>query len=388
MFHTLIIGKGLVGSAAARYLSRQQTGIAIIGPDEPADDQEAVVYASHYDEARVQRLIGWDSVWTRLNTSATAAYAQLEKETGITFHTPVGCLYVNPYGEDAYLKQAYQQAQDFSLQPVFYKSASLATAFPDFRFPAASAGMYEGGPAGHINPRNLLRAQLKMAAQQGAAVLSDTVTALHKKSGGFQIETLSGKNYQAAQVLLATGSFLNQFNLAPQKLALKSKSEVVLLVKLDQAWQERLKTLPSLLYEINEPEAEGVYLLPPVQYPDGHTYIKIGSNLPEDQWFDSLESIQEWFRKGNSAQSAPRLIQTLQQLMPELPIGESLTKRCIVSYTPDKRPLICGSGEPGIFIAGGCNGYSAMCSDAMGKTAAALLVEGVADPAFALQLMQ
>lgn len=388
MFHTLIIGKGLVGSAAARYLSRQQTGIAIIGPDEPADDQDALVYASHYDEARVQRLIGWDSAWTRLNTSATAAYAQLEHETGISFHTPVGCLYVNPYGEDAYLKQARQQAVDFAQQPVFYNSASLATAFPDFRFPAASAGMFENGPAGHINPRRLLEAQLKAAAAQGATLLSDTVIALEKTSSGFNITTLSGKTHTAEKILLATGSFLNQLNLAPQKLALASKSEVVLLVKLDQEWQERLRYLPSLLYEINEPEAEGVYVLPPVPYPDGNTYIKIGSNLPEDQWFNSLESIQQWFRNGNSKQSAPRLIQTLQELMPNLHIGEHLTKRCIVSYTPNKRPLLCGSDEPGIYIAGGCNGYSAMCSDAMGKTAAVMLLEGMEDPAFALQVMQ
>lgn len=389
MFSILIIGKGLVGSAAARYLSQQQEAVGIIGPDEPEGETPALVYASHYDEARVQRLIGWDRAWTRLNLDAVAAYARLEEETGISFHRPVGCLYVTPYGEDAYLRLAREQATEFRIDPVFFTSGNtLNSAFPDFHFPEGSAGMYESGPAGHINPRKLLRAQLKAAAAQGATVISDTVTAVHKTSSGYQVNTLAGKTHTAEKLLLATGSFLNQLNLAPRKLALKSKSEVVLLVKLDAVWQERLSQLPSLLYEINEPEAEGVYVLPPVPYPDGNTYLKIGSNLPEDRWFDSLESIQEWFRNGNSEQSAPRLIQTLKQIMPELPIQEFLTKRCIVSYTPNKRPLLCGSGEPGIYIAGGCNGYSAMCSDAMGKTAAALLLEGKQDPAFALQVIQ
>ncbi|MBP7601380.1 MAG: hypothetical protein KA750_08545, partial [Thermoflexales bacterium] len=60
-FSTIVIGKGLVGTAAAKYLAAAQTGVAVIGPDEPANFSTATVFASHYDQARVLRRIGRDA---------------------------------------------------------------------------------------------------------------------------------------------------------------------------------------------------------------------------------------------------------------------------------------------------------------------------------------
>jgi thioredoxin reductase len=46
----------------------------------------------------------------------------------------------------------------------------------------------------------------------------------------FTVTTTAGNRYHADKILVAAGSFVNHFNLLPQKLALRSKSEVVLLV--------------------------------------------------------------------------------------------------------------------------------------------------------------
>ncbi len=37
MFDYLVIGKGLIGSVAARYLSQESNKVALIGSDEPTD---------------------------------------------------------------------------------------------------------------------------------------------------------------------------------------------------------------------------------------------------------------------------------------------------------------------------------------------------------------
>ena len=37
MFKTIIVGRGLFGAAAARHLTRAQEGVALLGPDEPAE---------------------------------------------------------------------------------------------------------------------------------------------------------------------------------------------------------------------------------------------------------------------------------------------------------------------------------------------------------------
>jgi sarcosine oxidase len=51
MYDYIVVGKGLFGAAAARYLGKFSDKTAIIGPDEPADpDSYDGVFASHYDQ--------------------------------------------------------------------------------------------------------------------------------------------------------------------------------------------------------------------------------------------------------------------------------------------------------------------------------------------------
>src|SRR5665647_3105196 len=96
IFDCIVIGKGLIGSAAAKYLSYSKKNVAVIGPDEHPDVNKAIVFSSHYDQGRVQRIIGVDPVWTLLNLQSANQYKFIEEESGISFHSKVGCLYVNP----------------------------------------------------------------------------------------------------------------------------------------------------------------------------------------------------------------------------------------------------------------------------------------------------
>ncbi len=59
MFDVAVIGIGMLGSAALRYLSRPDTGLSAlgIGPAEPQDWRtHQGAFASHYDEARITRV--------------------------------------------------------------------------------------------------------------------------------------------------------------------------------------------------------------------------------------------------------------------------------------------------------------------------------------------
>ena len=50
IYDCIVIGKGLIGSAAAKYLSQSQKKVAVLGPDETRDINDAIVFSSHYDE--------------------------------------------------------------------------------------------------------------------------------------------------------------------------------------------------------------------------------------------------------------------------------------------------------------------------------------------------
>lgn len=375
-FDTIIIGKGLVGAAAAKYLSKSYKKVAIIGPEEPQNNNSALVYASHYDQARVQRIIGKDEVWTRLNYDSVLQYEAIQKESGIDFHKGVGCLYINPYGQDEYLRNFQALAKKFNVQYSPFE-ADKDNHYCGLSFPEKSVGVFEANPSGYTNPRLLIMAQLEIFKNNGGYLFSDTVVEVSPQSNGlFTLQTERGEIYAAPKVVVATGSFMNHLNILPNKLKLKTKSEVVLLVKVADEKISHYSSLPSLLYEIDEDEIEGIYMIKPIKYPDGYYYLKIGANSPYDIFFEKLEQIQDWFSKGNGERFAPALLSAVNKILPSLNLEFTMTKKCVISRTETGRPYIGETSIAGLFVAGGCNGYSAMCSDAIGSVVSNLILNG------------
>ena len=84
-FDVIIVGKGLMGAAAARHLATQGANIVVIGPDEPTDLNKATVFSSHYDQGRLQRIVGRNEVWTRLNIESTQAYPFWKAKRAFSF---------------------------------------------------------------------------------------------------------------------------------------------------------------------------------------------------------------------------------------------------------------------------------------------------------------
>lgn len=375
-YNIVVIGKGLVGSAAAKYLSESDKNVAVIGPDEPKQNENPIVYASHYDQARVQRLIGKDEIWTKLNKDSVKQYASIQQRTGIQFHDPVGCLYVNPKGRDHYLSNVDLQAKEFDLNYKYFNNADdIKNDFNDFDFPVGSEGIFESNPSGLINPRLLLKAQLDIIEQNNGSIICETVSSVVKTEEHFTINTFEGNSFSAEKVLVATGSFINFINLLPDQLDLKTKGEVIILIKVNEGEAKRLSKLPSLLYEIDNEQIEGVYLIKPVLYPDGNHYLKMGCNLPEDIYFDTLEEAQDWFRHTDNDQFAERMKNAVMKIIPGLKVESYFTHNCIISRTAHGRPYIGETSLPGLFVAGGCNGYSAMCSDAIGAVACEMIIK-------------
>jgi len=372
IYDCIIIGRGLIGSAAAKYISNFEKKVAVIGPDEDTVLKQKIVFASHYDRARIQRIFGKDAISTILNQQSTNAYPSIQKETGIHFHSEEGCLYVNPYGVDSYLENVKKQSENFTINYQSFDTWEALNSFTSqYHFPKTSKGIFEAAPSGNINPRLLVQAQLKLFHGQ---VFNDTVIDVSKENNEIKISTLSGKIFYSKKVLLAPGAFVNFFNLLPQKLFLLLKSESTIWVKTSKDEGERLSKLPALLYKIKEREIDDIYLIRPLQYPDGNFYLKMGANFPSDLFFKNLNEVQEWFKSGNNQSTLKIMKEYLLQLIPSISIENFFSKKCIVCYTKHGNPYI-GEVDKNCFVAAGGNGYSAMSSDALGKISAHLLLE-------------
>jgi sarcosine oxidase len=375
IYESIIVGRGLIGSAAAKYISRSQKNVALIGPDEATTLEQGIVYASHYDRARIQRIIGKDAIETLLNFQSAQQHSELEKESKINYYEADGCLLVTPDDSDNYSGHYKEEAKKFDVGYQLFNDVSQLKSFnAHFDFPNSAKGIYEPAPSGHINPRLLIKAQSEVFKKNGGEIFNNTVNEITYQNDAIKITCVDDETFYAKKVLLAPGSFVNFLNLLKNKLVLKVKSETTIWVKVNEQEAQRLSSLPCLLYKINEPEIQDIYLIRPLRYPDGNFYLKMGANLPNDIYFTSLPEIQEWFKNGHKKDNRPVLEKALKSILPNLSIEEIHEKRCIVCYTQHGKPYI-GPIEKGLFVAAGGNGYAAMSSDALGKLAATVLLE-------------
>ena len=374
MFDYLVIGKGLMGTAVAKYLSEVSENVAILGPDEPTDwAKHKGVFASHYDQGRITRQLSKDEIWSTLGQRAIQQYAQIEAKSGIQFYYPVGGLFVAPQADESrYLQQVDAIGQQLGVDFTHFEKAP--DPFPFLQFPANCAGIHEFAPAGYINPRSLVAAQLEIFRQNGGRVIRETAVSVAPQSNYVNIKTLEGNQYQAKKVVVAAGAFTNDYDLLPRKLPLRVKTETIILAEIAESEVERLKGMPTVIYEIESPHLADIYLLPPIQYPDGRFYLKMGCNTSADRNLTHLDERREWLISGDSDNMLVPMRSALESMIPKLNARSWHTKRCLITYSEKGYPLIDELLKDQLYVVTAGNGSSAKSSDAIGKLAADLAI--------------
>ncbi|KAF5882477.1 FAD-dependent oxidoreductase [Rhizobium sp. PEPV16] len=371
-FRFIVIGRGMMGAAAAKYLARQTDGVAVIGPDEP-DDRKAHqgVFASHYDEGRITRTIDPDRNWALLANRSISRYGEIARDSGIDFYREVGCVVVAPTGGD-YLEKTRQAAISLGVETSLLDEQGLKAAFPFFAFPDGGAGVFEARGAGHISPRKLVKAQSLLAEKAGAAVIRDHVVSIRSEGGSAVVETSGGLTHRTEKVLLAAGGFSIAENLLPQPVAMTVYARTVTLFEVSEADAARLATMPSLI--LRAPGID-IYLLPPIRYPDGKFYLKIGGD-PDDLALSDDTEMRAWFKTEGRDTVHAHLKRIVDGLVPDMVPLSISTAACVVSHTESGYPMIGYSSSPEIAVLTGCAGTSAKSSDEIGRLGAELLLSG------------
>ncbi len=376
-FRYIVIGRGMMGAAAARYLSKWTDGVALVGPGEPADyGRHDGVFASHYDEARITRTIDPDPVWARLANRSIERYSEIARESGVDFYSESGCLLVGPKrGEGpSYVANVLDAAGRLDVSTETLSDADLGGRFGFFSFPKDSEGVWEPKNAGHVNPRRLVKAQALVAERQGAAIIAETVVSVRQDGDSVTVTTAEGNSLSAEKVLVAAGGFSINENLLPRRLDLSVYARTVAFFEVDEAAMDIWGRVPSLIWKWREGE-DGIYLLPPVRYPDGRIYLKIGGD-PDDLLLPTEPDIRAWFRSGGRESTRARLSEIMTRLMPELDLSRSSMAACVTSFTPTGYPAIAMTEASRIgILSGGC-GAAAKSSDEIGRLGAELIFHG------------
>ncbi|MBO9098893.1 MULTISPECIES: NAD(P)/FAD-dependent oxidoreductase [unclassified Rhizobium] len=376
-FKFIVIGRGMMGAAAARHLARQTNGVAVIGPDEPADRKvHSGVFASHYDEGRITRTIDPDPNWALLANRSIARYRELERESGIAFYSQVGCLAVGPRqgGADAYIDHVAKAAEALKVRTERFDDDGLRARFPFFAFDRGSEGIYEPQGAGHISPRRLVKAQSLLAEKVGAKVLKETVVSIRDEGGIAVVTTGEGNVYRAEKALLAAGGFSIAASLLAAPVEMIVRGRTIAYFEISEADAMALGTMPSLITK-GPDDVDSIYLLPPIRYPDGKYYLKIGGD-PDDYDITSDAEMRAWFRTDGRASVRDHLTRIVRQLVPDLRPLSISSGACVTSYSPSTYPMIGYTASPRIGVLTGCSGTSAKSSDEIGRLGAELLLEG------------
>lgn len=375
-FRYAVVGCGLMGAAAARHLAARTDRIALVGPAEPADKaSHHGVFASHYDEGRIARTIAPDPVWAKLARKSVERYREIETASGIAFFSEVGSLLTGAASEAgrAYVAQTRRVAEEMNAQVMHLPPDAMRQRFPWFVFPKGSAGVFEERGAGHISPRRLVAAQSKLAVEAGATRIDAAAASIAERGDHAVVELANGDTVEADAVLVAAGGFSIQKNLLPRPLDLKVYARTVVLFEVSEADALAMSAMPSMIHKADEAR-DDIYMLPPIRYPDGRYYLKIGGD-PDDLQLQP-DQLGDWFRGKGRPHARDHLVGRMKALVPDLDILSISTASCVTSFTPNGYPAIGWLSPRRIAVlTGGC-GSAAKSSDEIGRLGAELVFEG------------
>ena len=373
-FKYIVIGCGIMGSAAAMHMAAASKEVALVGPSEAmADEDSAIPKASHHDEGRITRMLDADVFWSSMARRSIERYRQIEQTTGIPFYNECGFLWID--NDPARVDQITRLAADNAIAVDRLTNVQITEKFPFLSGNGISAALYQTHDSGTINPRAYVRAMAASAQAAGARYFDDHVINLNLTSKGLQLKTRANQILAAPKILLTTGAYGAVDRLIDRKLSLRAcRTGVVLIEVPRQAVDAELADMPSI---ISRPPTDrpNTYLLPPLKYPDGKFYLKIGIGEPGPP-LNSAEELNHWLRNGNDNDVATELLDELSRIMPDLDLSGWKYMPCATCHTPDARPIIdlIGDGRIGMLLGG--NGYAAKSGDALGELGAALMHAG------------
>ncbi|MBB4291349.1 sarcosine oxidase [Rhizobium leguminosarum] len=375
-FRFIVIGRGMMGAAAARHLSSMADGIALIGPREPEERKaHDGVFASHYDEARITRTFDGNLAWGTFAARALDRYREIEARSGISFYSEVGCLFAGPTPKDEqdYINRALTISRTLGSDIETIVPSELRQRFSYLAVDPDFTGYFERKRAGHINPRALVRAQAWLAELGGVSLIEATATSV--RDAGSHVEvTAGGRSYSAERVLVAAGGFSNFHSLLPRPIDTRVMGRTVVFYEMGEREMAIFGDMPSTIV-LGDREEDHIYILPPVRYPDGKTYLKLGGDT-EALSFQKLEDAGAWFRSDGSAAERDHLSRIALQLMPELAGCPVTSGPCVANFTPTGYPYVGFTQSPRIGVLTGGNFVAAKSSDELGRLGAVLLAEG------------
>ncbi|XP_060073896.1 uncharacterized protein LOC132553653 [Ylistrum balloti] len=315
---------------------------------------------------------------------------------GVAFYMETGCLMAGK-AQGHFMSQTRDTVSSQSIKHEYLNPEMLKKRFPYLNLSRTDAAIYEQTRSGYINPRAMINAQKRVAMNFQCDVIDDVVCKITKEQMNgtifMSVLTEGGRKIVSRRVLLATGSFTTFRDL----LWTETEPDVTLCpltvakVEVNENDVKHLENMPSILYygqgapdwpenyPRNSTNLIGIYVLPPIKYPDGKHYIKLGNFADSvSQRLTTLAEVKAWYCGDGKSSLATESARLITAMTKDIKAKSYHGDQCVILETRTGHPYI-DLVHSGIGVAIGGNGYAAKSGDEIGRLAAMLVLRGVWD---------
>jgi monomeric sarcosine oxidase len=199
-YDVVIVGTGIMGSAAAYYLSKAGQKVLLL-------EQFTLEHqkGSSHDVSRITRYAYDHPAYVELAKVNFPLWAAFEEAAGETFYTKTGGIdFGRP--DEPYLRDLQTTLTQTGIPYETLTPAEARERFPPFHIPEDMIVVYQA-ESGVLAATPAVLAHIRLAQQHGATVLAETaVTRIVPTGDGVTVHTPKG-NYSAARVIISAGAW-------------------------------------------------------------------------------------------------------------------------------------------------------------------------------------
>ncbi|AZD35132.1 Glycine/D-amino acid oxidase, putative (deaminating) [Pseudomonas chlororaphis subsp. aurantiaca] len=373
-FDVVVVGLGAMGAATLYQLAKRGVKVAGIDRFAPPHDQGS----SHGDTRITRQAVGEGAAYVPLAIRAQQIWRELEAQLDVPTEQPLfeqcGVLVMTssatPGGQDGtpdFTENTLALARQFGIAHEVLDAAQIRQRFPQFAPIHDSAlGYFEPG-GGYVRPERCIDAQLSLARQLGATLITgETVLDIKNEQDLVQI-TSQHRRITAAKVVVCAGMWSSQLLGAPFDKLLRVCRQTLYWYQLAEPviFPEHS---PSFIVH-GASDEQTCYGFPPIP---GEGSMKIATEqYSETSTPDSLD------RQVSAAQSEAMyrdlVLANIAGVTPQL-VKSAV---CAYTVTPDSHFIIDEHPRlANVTVVSACSGHGFKHSAAIGEALAQRLVDG------------
>ena len=360
-YDVIILGLGAMGSAAAQQLAERRIKVLGIEQFRPPHDK-----GSSHGGTRMIRQAYWESPdYIPLVLRAYELWERLERDAGTKLLTITGGLILGPPASQL-VKGGIAAAEAHSIRYSVLSQGEIRERFPAITPLDDDVAVHEE-LAGFLFPEVCIRAQLKVAAQNGAQLHFDEKV-LNWSAESDRVEVTTDRaTYQAERLVIAAGPWANQ--VLRQVFPLRVTRQVMTWINPEGGIEPFLpRHFPVFLCESPE-DGYLTYGFPAVDGPSGGVKAAIhGSNV---------ECTPETIDREIHEIDGGEVIRRLRHRFPALN-GEIIkAQTCMYTMTPDEHFTLGQHPQfESVSIACGFSGHGFKFATVVGEILADLATTG------------